>query len=395
MKRQLSLAAQFWSIVLLGMLLFGGMAGRSPVSLNAQAPNHAWNPRTTELRGVWLTNIDSEVLFSRRNLSRGLRRLQRLHFNTIYPTVWNWGYTLYPSAIAERVTGQKLDPHPGLQGRDMLAEAVEQGHRLGLAVIPWMEFGLMAPADSELARRHPDWITRRRNGDPVVMEGRHPRVWLNPFHPEVQQFMVDLVDEIVSRYDVDGLQLDDHFGLPVDLGYDPYTLRLYEREHGGQLPPPNPNHPEWKQWRADKISELMRRIFETVKSRRSSCIVSLSPNPREFAYDSHLQDWGTWERQGYIEELIVQVYRNDLDRFIMELERPEMQLAKRHIPVGIGILAGLKNRITDMGQIAAQVREVRDRRFAGVSFFFYETLGDRDAAFRQLFPSRVYRPHVD
>ncbi len=138
---------------------------------------------TTELRGVWLTNIDSDVLFSSDRLSNGLRRLSRLHFNSIYPTVWNWGYTLYPSATAERVIGRRVDPHSGLQQRDMLAEAVQQGHRLGMAVIPWFEFGFMAPADSELARRHPDWLTQRRDGSQVVMEGIWPRVWMNPFHP--------------------------------------------------------------------------------------------------------------------------------------------------------------------------------------------------------------------
>lgn len=44
-----------------------------------------------EIRGVWLTNIDSQVLFSRDQLEPGLNRLASLNFNTVYPTVWNWG----------------------------------------------------------------------------------------------------------------------------------------------------------------------------------------------------------------------------------------------------------------------------------------------------------------
>ena len=383
---------RFWLSLLLGLSLVMLLASRFPFTAIAQSAPPP--PAPSELRGVWLTNIDSDVLFSRRTFYRALRRLHRLNFNTIYPTVWNWGYTLYPSPTAGQVIGQALDPTPGLQGRDMLAEAVDRGHQLGLTVIPWFEFGFMAPADSELARRHPDWLTNRRDGSRIVMEGEHPRVWLNPFHPDVQQFILALISELVEHYDIDGLQLDDHFGLPVELGYDPYTIQQYKNEHQGKAPPDNVQDPEWKQWRANKITDVMKRVFYTVKSHKPDCIVAIAPNSKDFSYNYYLQDWATWERQGFVEELILQVYRDDLSQFTMELERPEVLLAKAHIPVGVGILAGLKNRSVSMNQIRDQIKLVRDRQFAGVSFFFYETLGDRDADYLSLFPAAASRPTI-
>lgn len=147
-------------------------------------------------------------------------------------------------------------------------------------------------------------------------------------------------------------------------------------------------------WRADKITSLMTRVFYAVKANKPDCLLALSPNPRDFSYQTFLQDWWTWERQGLVEELVLQVYRDDLRAFTAELERPEVQLARRHIPVGVGILTGLRNRPVAIAQIQAQVQTVRDRQFAGVSFFFYETLGDRDAAFRNLFPHPAARPHI-
>jgi uncharacterized lipoprotein YddW (UPF0748 family) len=117
----------------------------------------------------------------------------------------------------------------------MLKEMIQQGHQKGMRVIPWFEFGLMAPADSELAKRHPDWLTNRRDGSKIKKDDPnnpiHDRVLLNPFKPEVQQFIKDLVVEVVSNYDVDGIQLDDHFGLPSDFGYDDFTVQLYKKEH--------------------------------------------------------------------------------------------------------------------------------------------------------------------
>lgn len=359
-------------------------------------------PAKTELRGVWMTNIDSNVLFEKSRLTAALQNLKTLNFNTVYPTVWNWGYTLYPSQVAQKVIGRNLDPEPGLQGRDMLKEIVTQGHQQGLDVIPWFEFGFMAPADSTLAKGHPNWLTSRRDGSKIWAEGKHDRVWLNPFRPEVQDFIQNLIVEIVSKYDVDGIQFDDHFGLPSELGYDSYTVGLYKKEHFGKNPPANPQDPQWLRWRADKITAYLQRVFRAVKARNPKAILSMAPNPQRVSYELFLADWQKWERRGLIEELVLQVYRNDLNVFIKELEYPEVQAAKKHIPVSIGILSGLKNRSVPTTQIQSQVAASRERKFAGVSFFFYETLwnlsseksSDRQNAFKNLFPDEVKRPNL-
>lgn len=356
------------------------------------------NIPSTEIRGTWLTNIDSEVLFSRQRLRKAFHHLRQLNFNTVYPTVWNGGYTLYPSAVAEQVVGRSLDPAPGLQGRDILAEMVEQGDQEGLAVIPWLEFGFMAPANSALARRHPDWLSQRQDGSLTWQEGTEQRVWLNPVHPQVQRFILDLIAE-VSRYDVEGIQLDDHFGLPVDFGYDPLTVKLYQQQHQGHSPPDNAQDPEWRRWRADQITNLMGQIFQTIKAQNPNCLVVLAPNPQPFAYTAFLQDWQTWERRGLVEELILQVYRDQLSSLITALERPEVQAARSHIPAGVGLLTGLNRQPVPIKQIQNQVQAVRNRGFAGVSFFYYETLWNRaaessekrQAAFQALFPQPVPR----
>jgi uncharacterized lipoprotein YddW (UPF0748 family) len=383
----------FWLLILLG---FGvAIALLDPFYHPAIAQSVSENipvPRT-ELRGVWLTNVDSDVLFSRDNLDKATRRLRRLNFNTLYPTIWNEGYTLYPSLVAEEIVGQKVLPEPGLQNRDMLAEILELGHDQGFTVIPWFEFGLMAPADSELARRHSDWLTQRRDGTQIDQQGIHPRVWLNPLRPEVQQLIVDLISEVVANYPIDGIQLDDHFGLPVDFGYDDYTIQLYQQEHQGQSPPDNSLDPEWVRWRASYMTRLMVKVFFAIKNQNQDCIVSLAPNPRLFSYLRYLQDWFSWERLGFVEELIIQVYRSNIELFQFELNRPELQLVRGRIPVGIGILTGLKNRPVEMPLIQQQVQMVRDRQLDGVAFFFYESLGDRDDDFQFLFPTSADRPY--
>jgi uncharacterized lipoprotein YddW (UPF0748 family) len=356
----------------------------------------------SELRGVWLTNIDSNVLFERNRLKNALQRLDELNFNTVYPAVWNWGYTLYPSKVAAKVIGRSLDPTPGLQGRDMLKEIVDEGHKQGLTVIPWFEFGFMAPADSLLAKNRPQWLTSRSNGSKIVKEGIHDRVWLNPFHPDSQKFIQDLIVEIVRNYDIDGIQFDDHFGLPSELGYDAYTVALYKKEHRGKAPSKNPKDPEWVRWRANKITDFMKRVFTAIKTTKKNCLVSVAPNPQRFSYEFFLADWQKWERMGMIEELVLQIYRDDLNVFVKELEYPEVKAARRHIPVSIGIITGLKNKNVPIAQIQTQVQKVRDRNFAGVSFFFYETLWNlskepasmRQAGLQKMFPTPANYPNL-
>jgi uncharacterized lipoprotein YddW (UPF0748 family) len=377
---------RFIFLLSLGVLL--GLMMRFPSPARADT-----DTQPLEIRGVWLTNVDSEVLYSKDSLREAIRRLERLNFNTVYPTVWNGGYTLYPSQVAKQTFGIQLDPDPGLQGRDMLKETIDLAHGRGVAVIPWFEFGLMAPADSELVRLHPDWVTSSRDGRKVFnVHGHDQSVWLSPAHPGVQQFLVNLVSELVEKYDIEGIQFDDHLGMPVEVGYDSYTTQLYQLENGGRLPPANPQDPAWMRWRADKLSDLMMRLSRAVKSRKPDCLISLSPNPRDFAYQRYLQDWYTWQQSNWIDELILQVYRTERSSFLGEIDRPDLRTIRSRMPVGIGILTGLSDRPVSTGDIADQVRLTRDRRFAGVSFFFYETLGRRDAVFQALFPRPAERP---
>ncbi|MDJ0704774.1 MAG: family 10 glycosylhydrolase [Leptolyngbyaceae cyanobacterium MO_188.B28] len=391
-------------------------------SLRAKAPTDAIAipqfpdsipPPSTELRGVWLTNIDSNVLFSRESLGSAVDTLAGLNFNTLYPTVWNWGYTLYPSKTAEREIGAKQGLYPDLEetGRnealeaahadyDMLKELIDLAHPKGMSVIPWFEFGFMAPADSELARRHPDWLTQKQDGSFTVPEGDHLRVWMNPFHPEVQRFMLFLINDLMANYDVDGFQVDDHLGLPVEYGYDPVTVELYQQEHDGQSPPDDPRDPEWMQWRADKITEFMGEVFQVVKARKPNAIMSVSPNPHPFAYKHFLQNWPDWRQRGYVEEIIIQLYRSDISRFIWEMNKPTARGARGHVPTSIGILTGLRNLPVPITQIQEQINSVRDRDYAGVSFFFYESLWnfnaetpeERAAGLQAAFPNSARRP---
>ncbi|WP_414586657.1 glycoside hydrolase family 10 protein [Scytonema sp. PCC 10023] len=349
-----------------------------------------------EIRGVWMTNNDFDILKDRAKVQDAVTQLRRLNFNTIYPVVWNSGYVMYPSAVAKNAGIQPFVLR-GSDGRDILADLITQAHRQGLLVIPWFEFGFMAPPTSELALNHPEWLTQKRDGGETSISAAGEVVWLNPFDPKVQQFISNLVLEIVTQYDVDGIQFDDHMSLPHEFGYDKYTVALYTQETKNN-PPTDPQDPAWMRWRADKITAFMVQLNQAVKARKPNAIFSISPNYYDFAYKFQLQDWLTWMRLNIVDELIVQIYRPNLQSFIANISRAEIQEAQQMIPTGVGVMAGLRTNRVSMQQIQSQVRAAQQRGL-GVAFFYYESLwnsapepvAQRQAGFQSLFPAFVAR----
>ncbi|MCF4967087.1 glycoside hydrolase family 10 protein [Nostoc sp. CMAA1605] len=369
-------------------------------------------PTTTEIRGVWLTNVASGVLFVPWGIDRAINQLSALNFNTIYPVVWNRGYTFYKSNAAKLFTGSDVEPllNTVHGGQDVLAKLLKLAKSKNLTVIPWFEYGLMTPADSELVKRYPDWLTTGKQGEKTMSEMLPEEInneptnklaWLNPLHPEVREFILSLVTEVVSNYDVDGIQFDDHFGMPVQFGYDPFTVELYQKENQGKSPPSDPLNPEWMSWRANKITGFMAEINKAVKEIRPNIKISLSPNGQDFSYKNYLQDWETWVKKGLIDELILQVYRGDQTGFLAELETPSVKFAQTKIPVAIGISTGTLRNPVKITQVQGQVEAVRDRRFFGMSFFYWESLWGyispespqtRRKVFRELFAAKANRP---
>jgi uncharacterized lipoprotein YddW (UPF0748 family) len=322
--------------------------------------------------------------------------LARLNFNTLYPVVWNGGYAWYPSEVTQRRGLQAFTPR-GLQGQDTLAELVAEAHARGLLVVPWFEFGFMAPPGMELASRHPDWLSRARDGSLTSISAAGEVAWLNPFRPEVQQLITELVEEIVERSGADGIQFDDHMSLPSQFGYDPFTTALYQRETRRPVPA-DPRDPAWLKWRADRITGFMARLHAAVNAKHPGALVSLSPNYHDFAYKLQLQHWREWVRRGIVDELLVQLYRPDLESFVAELERPELAESLARIPVGVGIMAGQRTRSVPIALVSAQAEAARARGL-GLAFFYFETLWQRSeepAALRQealgrLFPTSAPR----
>ena len=348
------------------------LAALAPAAVGCSRPS----PPTVELRGVWLTNVDSHVLERRENIRDAMEFLAAHNFNAVFPVVWNKGMTLYPSQVMDSLFGVGMDTL--YRGRDPLQEVIEEAHARSIAVIPWFEFGFAASYNASgghiLAAR-PYWAARDREGNLLTKNGFE---WMNAYHPEVQALILSLVLEVVRTYPVEGVQGDDRLpAQPVEGGYCRYTQHLYARAHEGRLPPEDFRDTSWVRWRAERLTEFAGRLYREVKTAKPDVLVSWAPSIHPWGLDEYLQDWPSWVRSGYADLVIPQMYRYSADEYRQLVESQSsdsLNLGGRAEMVIPGMLIKLGDYLVDDDYLRQALRFNRARGYHGEVFFFYEGL---------------------
>jgi uncharacterized lipoprotein YddW (UPF0748 family) len=334
-----------------------------------------------ETRGVWLTNTDSRVLRSKQSITEAMEFLAQTGFNVVFPVVWNKAFTLYPSQVMRDRFGIEIDPL--YKGRDPLAELVVEAKRVGLAVIPWFEYGFASSYNQNgghLLAKKPEWAARDSGGNLLKKNNFE---WLNALDPEVQDFLLSLVLEVAKNYDIDGIQGDDRMpALPSEGGYDTKTVQRYKQQFN-QNPPSNPKDQQWLQWRADILTDFLVRLYQEVKAINPDILVSLAPSVYDWGLREYLQDAKCWIDRGLADMIHPQLYRRDFRSYRILVDRLiTQQFTAQQLPQlapGILIKLGSSYRITP--EHLLQVIEYnRSCGIQGEVFFFYEGLRDDNDA---------------
>lgn len=330
------------------------------------------------VRGVWLTNVASEALYSNENVVEAVAKIDSLGFNTIFMVTWNKAMTMYRSNIMKNVTGHEIDPalDPDNAGRDPLQEVIDEAHKRDIKVFAWFEFGFAASYKHDggvLIKKKPKWASLDVNGDLVEKNGFE---WMNALNPEVQDFMLSLVLEVARNYVVDGIQGDDRLpAMPTEGGYNPEVIEAYKKDHFGQAPPDYHKDFRWIHWRADQLNKFMKQLYQEVKAVDSSLVVSMSPSVYPWSKEQYLQDWPTWVNFGYVDMIVPQVYRKDSASYAATLASNIKRIlpGKRHLFYpGILIKVGDQQPSEELFQF--MLEENRRHNIPGEVHFYYEGL---------------------
>ncbi|WP_222937409.1 family 10 glycosylhydrolase [Cytophaga sp. FL35] len=338
-------------------------------------------------KGFWLTNVASEALDTKEGIMEVVQNCKKFGMDHIYVVVWNRGYTLYPSSVMKNRFGVEIMPR--FAKRDFLKELIHEAHKNQMKVHAWFEFGFSSSYKQEdggpILEAKPEWKALNYDGKLVSKNGFQ---WMNAFDPEVQDFVLSLITEVIDTYDIDGIQGDDRLPAnPSTAGYDPYTIALYKEEHNGKLPPKDYKDPDWIDWRATKLDSFAERIYKTVKAKDSNVTVSMAPSIYPWSKEEYLQNWPTWLKNGWVDYIIPQVYRYDLDAYTAtiksNLEFVPEELKEKFIP---GVLLKVDDYVPSESFLEGMIQTNRKLGLDSEVFFFYEGLKDHYQFFQTIYP---------
>lgn len=358
-------------------------------------------PQETGVRAVWVTNVASSVLMSETNLTAMVDKLAELNFNTICVATYNKSQTLFQSQTLANVLG--ITPAQtvidGCGWGDVLGKLIEKAHAKNIKVIAWFEYGFASHVlgqNQPLTDRKPEWVSKQQDG---TQTQKNNFFWLNGFHPEVQQFMKDMIVECVRKYpNLDGIQGDDRLpALPAHAGYDDFTRNLYKIETGRDLPS-NPTETNFLNWKANKMSDFAASLYNAVKAERASCLVTWAPSARGWAKDNYLQDWPEWVRRGVADWVSPQLYRQEsqgigayaalIDGDIANVFTTT-ELRKRYVP---GMLVRNGSAIITDGFLAKMIQYNRSKGLYNESTWFYEGVPAKANAYKAMYPGSALFP---
>lgn len=343
------------------------------------------------IRGVWIPSTDCKVLTSKQRIAEAMDFLADTGFNTVFPVVWNRGFTAYPSQIMLENFGVEIDSR--YQGRDPLAELIVEANRVGLKVIPWFEYGFVSSYNlngGHLLAKKPEWAARDRTGNLLKKNNFE---WMNSLDSQVQDFLLGLMLEVAKNYPVNGVQGDDRIALPCEGGYDAKTVESY-RQQCGREPPANPREQHWLHWRADIITEFVARLYRELKAINPDLLLSMSPSPYQWGLVEYLQDSQAWVDRKLVDTIHPQFYRRDFNSYKQLVDRlvGEQFSSEQLQAVSPGIL--LANRGSSYAMTPELLLQViaynRSRGIQGEVLFFYEGLRDNDNALAEVLKHGPY-----
>ncbi|MGH7664605.1 MAG: glycoside hydrolase family 10 protein [Gemmatimonadaceae bacterium] len=303
-----------------------------PPVLVAPAPTPAPVDRTAtmppavarEFRGVWVATVGNIDWPSRPGLSSAeqqrelltiLDQARALNLNAVILQVRPAADALYQSeyepwsAVLTGEMGRAPDPL-----YDPLAFAVREAHRRGLELHAWFNpfRALTAANGSAIAANH---VSRTRR-DLVRRYGQH--LWLDPGEPDARAHAVRVIMDVVRRYEIDGVHLDDYFypyrerdstnrlvPFPDDASWDRYV------RSGGRL--------SRNDWRRSNVDVFVAALYERIKGEKPRVKFGISPfgiwrpgNPQGVkgldAYTELYADARKWLLNGWADYFTPQIY---------------------------------------------------------------------------------------
>lgn len=276
-----------------------------------------------EFRGAWLPTIFRNEYTGlsrsegRRLLGNRLALLQSMGCNAVVFQVRAEADAWYQSSEepwSRFFTGTQGEPPQ--EEWDPLAFVIEESHRLGMEVHAWVNpYRGASSTKVKLAPNHP---AKRY---PELFVTYNNMLWLDPGLPESRRYVTRIVRDIVMRYDIDAVHMDDYFypypakgeRFPDEESFSRYGLTAGYRPS------------DLGRWRRSNVNMLVYEIRQMIIKSKPWVRFGISPfgiyrnrssHPKGSrtqglqCYDDLYADVLHWAREGWIDYVAPQLYWN-------------------------------------------------------------------------------------
>jgi uncharacterized lipoprotein YddW (UPF0748 family) len=346
-----------------------------------------------ETRAVWVTTnfkLDwppntTDAENQKRSLRDIFQNLKSKNFNTVYFQVRSNGTVMYNSKIepsSPYLTGEV----GGTPNYDPLQYALELGKEFNLEVHAWVNMmRCFSGSDDEFLKHprhirnaHPDWTVR------VMGENGRLSYWMNPGYFRAQDYLVDILLEITSNYDVDGIHLD-FFRYPDKKFEDDKYFKTYGL------------NVSLSDWRRNNLTTILRKFKDKATPINPYLKVGATPigirkslngaNGWE-GYSSVFQDTEKWLEEELVDYLTPQIYWNFERNPKFDILAKDWVKKSYNRNIILGLAAYKKDVKPELQKMIHFSREIGA---AGISFFRYDNISSKsDEYFNNIaFPTNM------
>ena len=340
-----------------------------------------------EFRAVWIASVDNidwppkgltDADAQRKDFIRQLDLHKRNGMNAVIVQVRPAADAFYPSQYepwSQWLTGtQGKPPSPYY---DPLKFMIEESHKRGMEFHAWanpyradFSIGKSSIASNHVTKTHPEWFLTY--GD---------KKYFDPANKDAQKFVVNVISDIVQRYDVDAIHMDDYF-YPYRIAGTEFPDSESYKKSGSRLSKDD--------WRRSNVDTVIKMLATAIKKEKPTVQFGISPfsvwrnkdkDPRgsdsqagQTNYDDLFADILLWLKEKWIDYVAPQLYLeigHDKIDYKKLLDWWSKNSYGRHIYIGHGIYrAGTNAAWKSPDEIPNQIKLLRQYTNVQGSIYF-------------------------
>lgn len=348
--------------------------------------------KSDELKGVWIrpTETSPEAIIAT------LDKIKSTGIDNVFLETYFHGKTIFPSKTMENYGF--ISQNEKFIGFDPLKVWVEEAHKRGIKIQIWFETFYVGNENPKYNSKsiiavNSNWAnTTKRDFDSttaVPSLSEHGGFFIDPANPDVQEYLEELLTEIIQTYHPDGINLD-YIRYPQSIaakfasydlsnwGYTEYARCEFKQKYGKDpidISYEDPMWPLWNKYRQDKITSFVLRISNLTKKNNIMLTAVIFPD-RQKALETKQQDWRTWSALGYIDgftPLLLTCDAKTAGIMMQDVNRNKCKATNLYAGLFITFMSGSNE------DLLRQIHEARKLDAKGVIIFDYAHFSDNYA----------------